>query len=604
MTIDVRAGRRTRSSRAGLAAALAAMTLTVGAATVPEPLTKVPMKASGDWDYRLDAEGRLWLAYYDESRILRVRQPNGEEQPVVPEGREQAPSGLAMAVMEDGAALLWRDKVPQKGLYFANTARLDQVPLELAGESQPLVRFHAAMAGDRLNVLWYGEQPIEGSSDRYHLFYRQVDPSNGTSSPVERVLPGVYPVWATDERGGVMVFSWLAADTPQRIVSRFRADGADVFGDTVTIAEVPGITPIFQAFRSGNRWIVVWLSQYGEDRTDFLLEGARSDDEGKTWTAFAFEDLRGFDLGSLEAVADASGHILISVTARTRADEDDKKHNVYILRSADRGTTWSAVQPLRPPGALDEYRARNPSVAFGDKPGQVFVVWEDWREIRSRLYASLSTDYGETWKVDNVRLPFSPGTNLRLTSKRNTAYHQGDRFNVIAEQALDDALASKHLVQLGFTADEFASLATADKKGEPAEPDSAGAAPEADVRSEAGLRARINGFWQALVDKNFEVTYSMQDPFFRARNSWLSYERNMGKILYSSFNVAEVKIDGPKAEVKTTIRASIPPFRAQTGEMISRPEEEITVDEVWLWVDDGWYREFRSEAQELKFTEY
>jgi hypothetical protein len=52
------------------------------------------------------------------------------------------------------------------------------------------------------------------------------------------------------------------------------------------------------------------------------------------------------------------------------------------------------------------------------------------------------------------------------------------------------------------------------------------------------------------------------------------------------------------------VKASVIPFRAKTGEMITRPEQEVKVDETWLWLDGNWYREYYSEANDLKFTRY
>ena len=608
MTIEVRARRRTwpMSLLSTTLAVLASMT--AGAAvTAPEPMTTAEMTMSSGWDAQMDGEGKLWLAYYDTLRLLRLRMPDGAERLIVPEGRGQAPSGLAMAALDQGAALLWRDKVPEKGLYVARADQPQRPAVELAGTSQPLVRFESAVAGGRLHALWYGEAPVEGSSDRYNLYYRSMDladtetPSEALS-PTERVLPGIYPVWATDPSGAVMVFSWLANETPQRIAARFRPAGADAFGETLSVAEVPGITPIFRAFRSGNRWFAVWLSQYGPTRTEFLLEGAYTDDEGKTWTAFAFDDLRGFDMASLDVIADDAGHILIAATARQRVEDVLGKHDIKLIRSLDRGTTWSAAESLRPAALAGEFQARYPSLAFGAKPGEVLLVWEDWREIRGRVYAAFSTDYGATWALNNVPLPHTPETNLTLTSRRNGLYRHGDRFELIAEQATSDKLAFKSLVRLSFTAEDLGELAAAEKSA-PA-PEAAGADAATDPRSEAALRERIQAFWKAMLEKDFDTTYAMQDPFFRARHADQTYKSNMGRILYADFKIDEVKVDGARAEVKTRVRASIPPFRAKTGEIISRPEEEIAIPEVWVWVDDAWYREYYSDGQEARFTPY
>lgn len=63
------------------------------------------------------------------------------------------------------------------------------------------------------------------------------------------------------------------------------------------IADAPPISPIFEAFKSGHRWFLVWLGIH-EDKQ--LFEGIYSDDQGQTWKQFAFEELRGFNQGGID----------------------------------------------------------------------------------------------------------------------------------------------------------------------------------------------------------------------------------------------------------------------------------------------------------------
>lgn len=556
------------------------------------------MELGGDWDYRLDAQGGAWIAYYDAARLLRLRAPDGTETLMVPEGRGQAPSGIAMAMLDDRPALLWRDKVPDKGLYLARLDRPETAPLELGAKTEPLARFHAQRFGDRLDVLWYGEAPVEGRPDHYHLYTRQLNLANGELGPIERLMPGIYPVWAMDRQGALMVMSWSAEESPQRISARFRPAGAEAFGEAVTIAEVPGITPIFRAVSVGNRWLVFWVVNDGIDDMSIQLQGAYSDDQGKTWTGVRFDDLRGFDVGSLDIVADDSGQqILLGLSGRLPG----QKESVRLIRSSDQGTTWSKSQSLQGSDALERYHARNPMVAFGSKPGQVLVVWEDWRQIRSRLFASLSNDGGETWAVSNLVLPHETGANLAARFNLNALYRDGERFNLIAEQAVNDALENKHLVRLSFTADELVELAKAATA--PREQEQ-GQGTAIDPRSEAGLRQRIDAYWQAMQEGDYTKSMKFFDPFFSARVDPIRYLSMVGRIKYSAHRVEELSIDGPSASVMTVIRASVPPFQAKTGEIIQQAERDIPLNDTWLWVDDNWYREFYSEAQEVRFTRH
>lgn len=580
----------------------------------PEILTSQSMAASDAWDYRLDGTGHLWLAYYDQNRLLRLRDPDGKERLLVPEGRGQAPSGLAMASLETGVGLLWRDKLPAKGLFLLDTEQPTLQPLELGGETEPLARFCASTTKDNLlHLLWYGEKSSVSTGEQHNLYYRNWNRSSQAFSPIELLMPGIYPVMSTDDSGGVMVYSWTGTDKAMRIDARYRPADPDVdaekgsFGDAVTVASVPEITPIFKSFRSGSRWFVIWLAQYGEDRRDFLLEGAHSDDKGLTWKRFSFEDLRGIDIGSLDIAAEEAGHLILALSGRTRQDDANTKEDVYMITSSDRGDTWSTAQRVRnkigqdqentdtQSTALSGFNARNPSVAFGQTPGQVLLAWEDWRDIRARLYASLSNDYGQTWTLSNVPLPHEPGKNLRLRYEPSAIYATGERFHLIAEQLLDDSFEAKQLIRIDFTADELADYAKFAQSTQEL---------EAKTRQEI-LRKRVEGYWQAMLAADYAKTYEYLDPFFRARVTLQNYLTKMGKIKYTQAQVDDAPIDGARSVVTSKIKASVPPFKVpSTGEIISQPDREVAVKSTWLWLDGDWYREFSYEGQDIGFTRY
>lgn len=499
--------------------------------------------------------------------------------------------------------MLWRDKHPDKGLYLLDTERLtlgvDMLkPLEIGADSEPLARFVArADASDLTHLLWYGEKPGQPTNSIHNLYYRNLKRSTQELSPIELVMAGIYPVMASDPQGNLVVFSWQGDVEGRRIVSRFRpADGE--FGETVTVAEdVSEATPIFEAFRCGSRWFAIWLSQRGLDKRDFHLEGARSDDNGKTWTRFDFENLRGYDIASLNIATDDMGHILLAVSGRDRSENDLHKQDVYVIHSTDRGETWSKAVRLRTgdESILALFHARNPSVAFGKKPGQALVVWEDWRDIRSGLYASLSNDYGATWTIADVPLPREPGINLGLRYEPNAAYAAGDGFRVIAERYIDDTLKGKQLVELALDESSLKSIAESARAERKHQSET----------GEAALRERVEGYWKAMQEGDYKATYSYLDPFFKAATPLDVYLSKMGKIKYSEAKIDAITIKGSIAEVVTTIRAHVPEFKApMTGEVIKQPERVVPVKNRWLWIDGEWVSEFRIESQDIVFTRY
>jgi hypothetical protein len=561
------------------------------------------METGSDWQYVHKNDDLRWLAYYDRDRLLRLRSPDGQERLLVPDDRAQAPSGLALSATEKGTLALWRDKHPDKGLYVLDTDQLAPdatsiKPLEIGADTEPLARFVAESDTKGLtHLLWYGEKADQPTGSIHNLYYRNLNRSSQELSPIELVMAGIYPVMASDPQGNLVVFSWQGDVDGRRIVSRFRPAGGE-FAETVTVADdVSEITPIFEAFRSGSRWFAIWLSQRGFDKRDFHLEGAHSDDNGKTWTYFNFADLRGHDIASLNIATDEKGHILLAVSGRDRSEHDQDKQAVYVIHSTDRGETWSkAVRPRTGDNEiLALSHARNPSVAFGQKPGQVLLVWEDWRDIRSGLYASLSNDYGATWTLTDVPLPREPGDNLGLRYEPNAVYAAGDGYRVIAERYTDDTLKGKQLVELALDESSLKSFA-----------ESARTERERLAKTgEAALRERVEGYWKAMQADDYNTTYTYLDPFFKAATPLNIYLSNMGKIKYSEAKIDAITIKGPIAEVVTTIRAHVPEFKApMTGEVIKQPERVVPVKNRWLWIDGEWVSEFRIESQDIVFTRY
>ena len=138
-------------------------------------LSDSTMAATSGWDYVLDASGQRWLAYYDRDRLLRLRDPKGQERLLVPDDRAQAPSGLTLSATDKGTLALWRDKYPDKGLYLLDTDHLSPdttsiKPLEIGADTEPLARFVAQSdAKGSTHLLWYGEKAGQPTGSVHNL---------------------------------------------------------------------------------------------------------------------------------------------------------------------------------------------------------------------------------------------------------------------------------------------------------------------------------------------------------------------------------------------------------------------------------------------------
>ncbi len=562
--------------------------------------------AQTGWDFRRDGQGQIWLAYYDKRGNLQLRKPTGNFELMAQEEGSNKQTGLALVAEEAGVSVLWREKLPSKGLYLYRITESGKSNIELAEDSEVLTRFEALRYGNKIAALWYGEKQQPDSESLYHLYFRSIDTSTNALSPIERLMPGFYPMMAMDQQGNILVASWDHSSKPGKMMASFRASDSNNFGPVVTIAPVPNMAPLYQIFENKGRWFVVWLGMYGENSMDFLLEGAYSDDSGSSWKQFAFEDLRGIDVSSLDLVTDEQGHILLALSGRYRVEPDNDKHKLFLVRSEDNGSNWSVSSSVQNPSLRSKFNAKKPKVVWGHEKGEVILVWEDWREIRSRLYASYSNDFGKSWSIKNLALPHHPNLNQGLRSVGHDIWTDSkDQIHVISPQANSDRLDEYDLTKISFSVDDLKGLERAALPGAKVESDSAPDQEQQAKAREEALRARSSAFWAAMIEGDHQKTYEFYDPFYKASTNSLLYQVRMGRIKYSQFDIGEIKIEGNVGTTEAEVMASVPPFKApKTGEIIEKPEKAVPVKDRWLWIDGEWYREFYSQVDERRYTQY
>ncbi|HRD48217.1 MAG: exo-alpha-sialidase [Candidatus Competibacter sp.] len=556
-------------------------------------LNQHPLESQMPWSYVLDDAGKGWFAYYgSEDNTLYVRAPQGSETGLGVTDRQRAQSGLAIAPAGQNLAVLWRDKLPNKTLYLLPALRSGEEsakPLEVSGEeSEALTRLRLAHRDGITYLLWLGEKGDKEKGERYHLYFRSVESDGKTLSPVERVLPGAYPAWIVD-KDLLPVFAHTLFESKLSVVMRIFDRAKKTFGTPIKIADAPPISPFFQTFEAGGRWFVLWVGHYG-DTQEQLLEGVYSEDKGRNWKRFSFEKLRGLDVSHLETTADAQGHIVIAVSGAWHTRDPKAKDDVYLIRSTDNGATWS--EPLQPrPAELQTFEARDPSVAFGAKPGAAMLIWEDWRNIRPNIHIQFSTDYGATWGKA-LSLDPSPATRLGLDFTNRTAWAVGDRYQVIAKRYKNDTFQQIDMVRYEFTPDELQQQA-------------ADAAKQRDTErfGEARLRERVQTFWQAMEAQDLSASYAFQDPFYRARAGYDVYKAARGTIKYEGHEILGITRQGALAKVQVKFDASVPEVMFK-GKPYSQPRKSFEHSETWLFVDGDWFREYYDQANDVRFTKY
>jgi len=541
------------------------------------------------------AQNGVWLAYYQGRSSLFLRSPQGSVQMLVDGASGAAPSGITLALNDNTPSTMWRDKIPDKGLYLKQG---DKAPQELGVadfDTEPLVRFKlepdALPADNGLHVLWYGERFSPQTNSKYNLYYRHVD-TQGQASSTELILPGFYPQWIIGEGNDVAVLSWDSSQHPPRILVRVRDAQTRQFGASRVIATTTAsITPVFKTFRLGKRWLVMWVEQQGKEQSDFLIRGMWSDDKGSNWSDFDFPTLKGFDIANLNMAHDpATGSAILAISGTWRLKDPTAMNAFYVTRSADNGAHWSEPAIIRDPDANKTSRAEEAHVFFGDKPGSVWAIWEDWRDVRGRLYFTYSEDYGLSWLTKNLPLSNQPKGNNIIAFNTEPGYRDTNGLHFVAANVTNDAGIEKKLFLVLLN---DATLKQSKSLGE-----------KLISPNEKALKNRIAEYWEAMAKGDYGTSYAYLDPFTRAAWPLDIYSNRRGRIKYKADIVIEdVASFGNMVDVTLRIKAYVPEFELG-GKKQSMPEREVTIKERWLWIDDNWFREYSEEGSEIRFTRY
>lgn len=403
---------------------------------------------------KADSRGTIWASYYDLKGSIHVKNITDSRDLIVNEGREGLAGGLAFDVQGDNAFVVWREKIEgKKKLYFRAThdgGRTLSKPILLDdGESQALTRFKIGSnsKGD-VYITWYGEKPVGGAT--YHIYSISSNDSGMTFSEVKNLTKGyrnsIYPTLLVTKEAAYN-FSYSKRKGKRYMVFKKTTDRGSTWSDPVEIKEIGVVTLFIEPIRVGKRLHVFWFNTYDGNP---VIEGAYSEDDGKTWTTTAFEDTRGLDVGLLKVAHDSKGHIYLAMYGHLL--DKKEKNNVYIIRSEDNGTTWKKLTSLRH-YPFKNTHAKNPDI-LATEDGEVVVVWVDYRNIRRNLYMQYSKDYGRTWHEKDIPIEEPGRFNTSHYQFTDSLIKSKDRYYVLAFRFKGDILLREaELLLLDFTLD-------------------------------------------------------------------------------------------------------------------------------------------------------
>ena len=385
---------------------------------------------------KVDGRGKLWTAYYDSKGAIHVKNLSEGRDHIVNEGRETVSEGLSIDVQGDRVYVVWMGMIGgKKKLYFRalqDSGKTLSEPVLIDNnftDAYTKIKLSSDTSGN-VHVLWLGGKKIGNAFE--NLFSVSSHDFGKTFSEIKHMSLGyvrsVYPALLVDEKNAYMFSNADKEDSSKGqktyMIFRKTEDGGRTWSEPVEISEVGVVTVFIEPIKVGDRLHVFWFNTYDAIP---VVEGAYSEDGGKTWVKASIEETRGFDLGYLKVAHDSKGHIYLAIAGK---GEYGQKSRSYVIRSEDNGTTWEKMIPIRH-YPFDSTRTVKPDI-IATEEGEVVVVWVDFRNIRSNLYMQYSKDNGRTWQDNDMPLE-EPG-------KYNTSHYPyteslvkiNDRYYVLA----------------------------------------------------------------------------------------------------------------------------------------------------------------------------
>ncbi len=385
--------------------------------------------SGGDPVLGFDREGNAYFAFIS----IGV-----EEYSVGPAVDFAVVSSIAVSKSEDGG-FTWAEPVSsaRSGL------RTDLVP-------DPTGRVRGEVVLTFLDKPWMdiGPHPTDKSRDMIYITYTEFAERFGIFHIGELPFFGVPIVETTiklvhSEDGGI---TWSAPVSVSPTVRRIFGDtpeaeaegtaGATVAGSLQEEEEEPSAVGSKRTVQGSQPAVtpdgtvyVAWMDTTNDKAFEGLAEiyVARSDDAGQTFSrpvrAAALNE-PGFAprtaffryWGSVfpQITTGPEGNVYIIYTA-IPPDKKSDDGDIYVLRSLDRGQTWS--RPRRLNDDSTDHLQFFPAITV-DPNGVVHAMWGDMRddraEVRYHIYYSRSEDKGETWGFVDEELDFRT-QNARVT---------------------------------------------------------------------------------------------------------------------------------------------------------------------------------------------
>lgn len=376
-----------------------------------------------------------------------------------------------------------------------------------------------------------------------------------------------------------------------------------------------------QTVESGTAWVSVWTDSSPLDgKASYRIISRRTEDAGKTWDPAQAIYTSDHHISALKVRAVGNQMVVAA---------DELNAGVFALTSQDNGKTWHRVGTVansvktsnsgvelavsngrahlvwmkQDPGAktqvmrasldmqqgkwlgaakrldiktTDNTKSLSPDV-IATAQGMILAAWVDYRDIRSNIYLSTSSDQGATWTEPQPLL--KPGVSAagwpRFMPWRGgaaIAYEvyptdvQADGRMILQELPRTDQGNLEGLPQPKIYTEEY--------------------------RRER-LQQRIDALWKARIATDYPTAYDMFDFAYKAATPKAHYLANVGVITYLSYMTKDIVVSGNEASVNMKLQYEVKPtFIPGVPKAITVPPVDVEAANTWVWVGDDWYLVF------------